>query len=46
MGILYSFLYLYSFFLLPRQMMDHYTNMYPQLITEPKMLDPVQKFME
>ncbi|XP_026021405.1 phospholipase B-like 1 [Astatotilapia calliptera] len=33
-------------FLTAQQMMDHYTNMYPQLITEPKMLDPVQKFME
>uniref|UniRef100_A0AAZ1XX45 Phospholipase B-like n=1 Tax=Oreochromis aureus TaxID=47969 RepID=A0AAZ1XX45_OREAU len=33
-------------FLTAQQMMDHYTNMYPQLITDPKMLDPVQKFME
>ncbi|GLD63076.1 phospholipase B-like 1 [Lates japonicus] len=32
-------------FLTAQQMMDHYTNMYPQLITEPKMLGPVQDFM-
>ncbi|KAM6966224.1 phospholipase B-like 1 isoform 2-T2 [Tautogolabrus adspersus] len=33
-------------FLTAQQMMDHYTNMYPQLITEPKILGPVQSFME
>nr|XP_029132146.1 phospholipase B-like 1 isoform X2 [Labrus bergylta] len=33
-------------FLTAQQMMDHYTNMYPQLITDPKILGPVQSFME
>lgn len=28
-----------------RQMMDHYTNMYPQLIKDPKVLAPVKTFM-
>ncbi|XP_014910889.1 phospholipase B-like 1 [Poecilia latipinna] len=32
-------------FLSAQQMMDHYTNMYPQLITEPKILEPVKTFM-
>ncbi|KAF3846753.1 hypothetical protein F7725_003831 [Dissostichus mawsoni] len=27
------------------EMMDHYTNMYPQLIHDPKILEPVQSFM-
>ena len=27
-------------------MMDHYTNMYPQLIHHPETLGPVQSFME
>lgn len=33
-------------FLTAQQMMDHYTNMFPQLITEPKVLAAVQSFME
>ncbi|XP_047427646.1 phospholipase B-like 1 [Mugil cephalus] len=33
-------------FLTAQQMMDHYTNMYPQLIKDPKILDPVQSFMK
>ncbi|XP_032443402.1 phospholipase B-like 1 [Xiphophorus hellerii] len=32
-------------FLSAQQMMNHYTNMYPQLITEPKILEPVKTFM-
>lgn len=28
-----------------RQMMDHYTNMFPQLIHDPKVLGPVKTFM-
>ncbi|XP_013868362.1 phospholipase B-like 1 [Austrofundulus limnaeus] len=32
-------------FLTAQQMMDHYTNMYPQLIKDPKLLGPVKKFM-
>lgn len=32
-------------FLTARQIMDHYTNMYPQLISSPKILDLVQSFM-
>ncbi|XP_047213488.1 phospholipase B-like 1 isoform X2 [Girardinichthys multiradiatus] len=32
-------------FLTAQQMMDHYTNMYPQLITDPKILDPVKTFI-
>ena len=30
---------------LRRQMMDHYTNMFPQLIHDPKVLGPVKTFM-
>uniref|UniRef100_UPI0037E95D85 phospholipase B-like 1 isoform X2 n=1 Tax=Semicossyphus pulcher TaxID=241346 RepID=UPI0037E95D85 len=33
-------------FLTAQQMMDHYTNMYPQLIEDPKTLGAVQSFME
>uniref|UniRef100_A0A3P9KE14 Phospholipase B-like n=1 Tax=Oryzias latipes TaxID=8090 RepID=A0A3P9KE14_ORYLA len=33
-------------FLTAQQMMDHYTNMYPQLVKDPKVLDPVKTFME
>ncbi|XP_062847005.1 phospholipase B-like 1 [Trichomycterus rosablanca] len=32
-------------FLTARQMFDHYTNMYPQLITSPDVLQAVKKFM-
>ncbi|TDH02607.1 hypothetical protein EPR50_G00154580 [Perca flavescens] len=32
-------------FLTAQQMMDHYANMYPQLIHDPKILSPVQNFM-
>uniref|UniRef100_A0A7N8XZN9 Phospholipase B-like n=1 Tax=Mastacembelus armatus TaxID=205130 RepID=A0A7N8XZN9_9TELE len=32
-------------FLTAQQIMDHYTNMYPQLIHDPKVLSPVQSFM-
>ncbi|KAL6103320.1 plbd1 [Pungitius sinensis] len=32
-------------FLTAQQMMDHYANMYPQLIHDPKILSPVQSFM-
>uniref|UniRef100_A0A3Q1BZE7 Phospholipase B-like n=1 Tax=Amphiprion ocellaris TaxID=80972 RepID=A0A3Q1BZE7_AMPOC len=32
-------------FLTAQQMMDHYTNMYPQLIHDPKILESVQSFM-
>lgn len=32
-------------FLTARQMYDHYTNMYPQLITDPKVLVAVKNFM-
>lgn len=31
--------------LISRQMMDHYANMLPQLIRNPKILGPVQSFM-
>lgn len=33
-------------FLTAQQMMDHYTNMYPQLIQNPKVLAAVQTFMK
>ncbi|XP_035037402.1 phospholipase B-like 1 [Hippoglossus stenolepis] len=33
-------------FLTAQQMMDNYINMYPQLIHDPKILGPVQSFME
>uniref|UniRef100_A0A8C5D6R8 Phospholipase B-like n=1 Tax=Gouania willdenowi TaxID=441366 RepID=A0A8C5D6R8_GOUWI len=32
-------------FLTAQQMMDHYSNMYPQLIHKPEVLHPVQNFM-
>ncbi|KAK2833779.1 hypothetical protein Q5P01_017668 [Channa striata] len=32
-------------FLTAQQIMDHYTNMYPQLIHDPKILGPVKNFM-
>ncbi|XP_034046900.1 phospholipase B-like 1 [Thalassophryne amazonica] len=32
-------------FLTAQQMIDHYTNMYPQLIDDPKVLDAVKTFM-
>lgn len=32
-------------FLTAQQMMDHYANMYPQLIHDPKILGPVHSFM-
>lgn len=28
-----------------RQMISHYANMYPQLIKDPKVLGPVERFM-
>ncbi|XP_057717076.1 phospholipase B-like 1 [Corythoichthys intestinalis] len=33
-------------FLTAQQMIDHYTNMYPQLIHDPTILGPVQNFMK
>ncbi|CAJ1075832.1 phospholipase B-like 1 [Xyrichtys novacula] len=33
-------------FLTAQQMMDHYTNMYPQVIKDPKLLGPIQTFIE
>ncbi|XP_056143725.1 phospholipase B-like 1 [Lampris incognitus] len=33
-------------FLTAKQMIEHYTNMYPQLIHKPEVLSPVQKFMK
>ncbi|KAM8824206.1 phospholipase B-like 1 isoform 2-T2 [Synchiropus picturatus] len=33
-------------FLTAAQMMDHYSNMYPQLIKEPKVLEVVQRFLK
>nr|XP_057905284.1 phospholipase B-like 1 [Doryrhamphus excisus] len=33
-------------FLTARQMIDHYTNMYPQLIRDPTILGPLQTFMK
>ncbi|XP_008328494.1 phospholipase B-like 1 [Cynoglossus semilaevis] len=33
-------------YLTAQQMMDHYTNMYPELIRDPKVLGPVQAFMK
>uniref|UniRef100_A0A3Q1JAU7 Phospholipase B-like n=1 Tax=Anabas testudineus TaxID=64144 RepID=A0A3Q1JAU7_ANATE len=33
-------------FLTAQQIMDHYTNMYPQLIQDPKVLSKVQTFMK
>ncbi|XP_076021162.1 phospholipase B-like 1 [Genypterus blacodes] len=33
-------------FLTAQQMIDHYTNMYPQLIHKPEILGPVQGFMK
>lgn len=35
----------YSAFVFLRQMMDHHTNMLPQLIHDPKMLGLVQSFL-
>ncbi|XP_029913074.1 phospholipase B-like 1 [Myripristis murdjan] len=33
-------------FLTAQQIIDHYANMYPQLISDPKVLGPVQSFMK
>lgn len=35
----------YCIFVILRQMMDHYTNMFPQLIHDTKILGLVQSFM-
>ncbi|XP_074553002.1 phospholipase B-like 1 [Halichoeres trimaculatus] len=33
-------------FLSAQQMMDHYTNMYPQMIRDPSLLGPIQTFIQ